>query len=162
MIEVVRHHPEWTLDIGGFGGDEEEIKSEAKKLPNVRFHGRMSYEEALALMAQADVLFATYDPRIPNHRYSSPNKVFEAMMLGKPIIVARGMGIDTLIERYELGIVVNYGNIEELEQALSKIASWPPQVKAAFKERAQELYKSHFSWEIMAQRLLDLYRSLAS
>ena len=53
----------------------------------------IDYESALELYAKCDLMFALYDPAIPNHRYSAPNKVYEAMLLGKPIIVAEGTGV---------------------------------------------------------------------
>lgn len=162
MLKVVGQHPDWHLDLAGFGGDEPLILSAASELSNVTFHGRVPYETALQLMAKADVLFATYDPRIPNHRYSSPNKVFEAMMLGKPIIVARGMGTDRLVEKYNLGFVVEYGNILELEQALSTVARWTIIQKKQFALRAREVFTTYFSWDKMEERLLKVYEKLLS
>jgi glycosyltransferase involved in cell wall biosynthesis len=49
-----------------------------------------------------------YDPQVPNHRYSAPNKYYEAAMLGKPIVVAAGTGIDELVRRDGSGYVSEY------------------------------------------------------
>lgn len=160
MLKVLERHPEWDLDLAGFGGDAEVILAVARKLPNVYIHGRLAYEEALKLYAKADVLFATYDPAIPNHRYSSANKLFEAMMLGKPIIVARGTGMDRLVERYKVGFVVDYGDVNQLESVLKKIACWHLGEKEAFAERARAVYMENFSWDRMATRLVNLYAKL--
>jgi glycosyltransferase involved in cell wall biosynthesis len=81
ILSVLKGHPEWHLDLAGFGGDEKKILAEALLLPNVSWHGRVGYPQALQLSADADVLFATYDPAIQNHKYSSPNKIFEAINL---------------------------------------------------------------------------------
>ncbi|MDX1463930.1 MAG: glycosyltransferase family 4 protein, partial [Marinirhabdus sp.] len=118
VLNTIKKHLDWTLEFAGFGGDEETITSLCKTMPNVNWHGRISYDKALELTRQADVLFATYDPAIPNHKYSSPNKLFEAMMLGKPIIVARETNMDMLVTKYDCGIIVEYGNEAELEEAL--------------------------------------------
>ncbi|MEZ0348902.1 MAG: glycosyltransferase family 4 protein [Thermus sp.] len=160
MLEVLHTHPEWELDLAGFGGDEERIRQEAEKLPNVRYHGRIPYEETLRLTCTAHVLFATYDPSIPNHRYSSANKLFEAMAFGKPIIVARGTGMDRLVESLGLGYVVEYGNVRELEATLRRIAGWTEEQRRAFAERAKAVFEQHFSWEKMKKRLLALYSEL--
>jgi glycosyltransferase involved in cell wall biosynthesis len=111
----------WNLDLAGFGGDQDQILAAATRLPNVQWHGRIPYDQALELSRTADVLFATYDPSIPNHRYSSPNKVFEAMMLGKPIIVARNTNMDRMIEQADCGMVVEYGDVAGLEAALVRL-----------------------------------------
>ncbi|MGB9879295.1 MAG: glycosyltransferase family 4 protein [Anaerolineae bacterium] len=160
MLEVLERHPEWDLDLAGFGGDAEVILAVARKLPNVRVYGRVPYEEAIRLYAQADVLFATYDPAIPNHRYASANKLFEGMMLGKPVIVARGTGMDRLVERYKVGFVVDYGDVNQLESVLYKIACWRLREKEAFAKRARAVYTENFSWDRMATRLVNLYAKL--
>ena len=160
MIDVARNHPEWKLVLGGYGAEEEEIKEKIKGLGNVEFLGRVPYEKALEVYASSDVMFATYDPRIPNHRYSSPNKLFEAMMLGKPIIVAKNTGMDKIVEKYGLGFVVEYGNKKDLEKAITSIANWDTNKWEAFKKHTAKIYSENFSWEIMERRLIDLYKSL--
>jgi len=156
LLEVMRAHPEWELQLAGFGGDEARIYSLASQLPNVHCHGRIPYEQAIRLSSEADVLIATYDPRIPNHRYASPNKVYEAMMLGKPIIVAKNTSIDQLIGSLECGMVVNYGDIEELGEALEFLET-DPDLRSRLGRNARQAYDSRFSWEICRNRLLRLY-----
>jgi glycosyltransferase involved in cell wall biosynthesis len=123
----------------------------------VRFHSRVPYERALELAANAHVLFATYDPAIPNHRYSSANKLFEAMALGKPIVVARGTGMDRLVHQEKIGFVVAYGKLDELEKAFLEVASWDRQVRQTFARRVRTLYERKFSWSIMKEELRRLY-----
>lgn len=159
MLEVLKDHPEWLLDLAGFGGDEETIHSKASALHNVRWHGRVPYQRGLQLSQAANVLFALYDPAIPNHRYSSPNKVFEAMMLGKPIIVARSTNMDVMIERLGCGLVVEYGNIPELEQALLRLQH-DPELAARLGARAREAYDTCYSWNEMQLRLCKLYQQV--
>jgi len=159
MLEVLRRHPEWSFALAGFGGDEEHILSIAKRLPNVTWHGRIPYERALLLSASADVLFATYDPAIPNHRYSSPNKIFEAMMLGKPTLVAGGTNMDRTIRQTDCGLVVKYGDVEELEAVLSRLAD-DPALRLRLGENGRRAYEATYDWQLMRQRLLALYAEL--
>ena len=159
MLEVLRRHLDWTLALAGFGGDEEHILSVAQRLPNVTWHGRIPYERALQLSASADVLFATYDPAIPNHRYSSPNKIFEAMMLGKPTVVAGGTNMDRIIRQADCGLVVQYGNVEELEAVLSRLAE-EPALRLRLGENGRRAYEATYDWQLMRQRLLALYAEL--
>lgn len=161
MLEILRRHPEWHLDLAGFGGDEAFLLDRARTLPNVIWHGRVSYEQALRLSAAADVLFATYDPSIPNHRYSSPNKLFEAMMLGKPIVVARNTNMDIIVQRHECGIVVEYGHIDELEEALSRLAA-DKNLREQLGRNARHAYETVYSWKHMRQRLVTLYSALVN
>ncbi len=125
VLDILRSRPEWTLELAGTGRDARAILDGAKRMPNVHWHGEVAYDRALALNAAADVLFATYDPEVPNHRYSSPNKIFEAMMLGKPVIVARDTNADRLVEKESCGMVVSYGDRDELEVRPIQVGTRP-------------------------------------
>ncbi|OIQ53517.1 glycosyltransferase family 4 protein [Neomoorella thermoacetica] len=161
MMEILGRHPEWHLDLAGFGGgDEERILGLARSLPNVTWHGPIIYKRALKLSYAADVLIATYDPTIPNHRYSSPNKVFEAMMLAKPVVVARNTGIDRLVEKINCGLVVPYGDVAALEAALIRLAR-DPALRQQLGENGRRAYEEKYSWNLMRERLLALYRELS-
>lgn len=159
VIDVLRSHPEWQLDLAGFGGDEQHIVSLVREMPNVRWHGRIAYQRALELSQAADVLFATYDPSIPNHRYSSPNKVFEGMMLGKPIIVAEDTNMDRMIRAAGCGIVIQYGNKTELEQAFQSLAN-DPQNRLTLGRNARRAYEEIYSWQKMQDRLQSFYHQI--
>ncbi len=161
LLEVMGRHPEWRLELAGFGGDADLILARARPLENVRFHGRVTYEQALGLMASGDVLVATYDPAIPNHRFASPNKLFEAMMLSKPVIVARGTHMDELAERYECGIAIPYGDTQALERSLQRLAD-DPETARRLGENGRRAYESSFRWDTMRRVLQDLYASLES
>ncbi len=160
LLEVLRRHPEWSLSLAGYGPDEERIVGEARQLPNVTWHGRVSYPCSLQLSRDADVLLATYDVRIPNHRYSSPNKVFEAMLLGKPIIVARDTNMDRVVDQAGCGLVIHYGVASELEQALLRLQR-EPDLRRQLGARARQAYETTYGWQHMQNRLLELYRSVA-
>ncbi|GAB6876190.1 sugar transferase [Thermaerobacter litoralis] len=162
LLAVLARHPEWHLDLAGFGPEEPVLRQAAEDLPNVRFHGRVSHAGCRELYARADVIPALYDPAIPNHRYASPSKVFEAMALGKPVIVARGTGIDRRVRRHRLGWVVPYGSIEALEAALTEAAGWTPARRRAFSRRARRLYRRRWGWPRMERRLLRLYRDVVT
>jgi len=159
VIEVIGNHPDWTLDLAGFGGDEAIILEKARELPNVRWHGRVPYHTSIELSARADVLFALYDPRIPNHRYSSPNKVFEAMMLGKPIVVVRGTNMDHIVEQADAGLVVEYGDVAALEEAFLRLEK-EPDFRLHLGRNSRRLYEQKYSWNEAKERLLGLYQNL--
>jgi glycosyltransferase involved in cell wall biosynthesis len=156
ILDVLGRHPEWSLDLAGFGGDEEQILAIARALPNVNWHGRVPYPQALELSRNADILFATYDPSISNHRYSSPNKVFEAMLLGKPVLVARNTNMDRMIEEAGCGLVVDYGDVPSLEKALTRLQK-DEELRRHLGSRARAAYETRYSWAAMQARLLKLY-----
>jgi glycosyltransferase involved in cell wall biosynthesis len=159
ILEVMKRHPDWCLSLGGFGGDEALILERSSGMENVKWHGRVSYEQALELYYQADVLYATYDPAITNHRFTSPNKVFEGMMLGKPTIVARRTGIDRTIEEHHCGMVVDYGDVEDLDRVLTDLYD-NPTLRDRLGRNGRQAYVTRFSWTEMETRLNQFYSEI--
>ena len=161
LLQVMEKHPEWKLTLAGFGGDEQRLQKAAARLPNVTWLGRIRYEEALRISAAADALVATYDPSIPNHKYASPNKLYEAMLLSKPIIVARETNMDAIVEQWDMGLVVHYGDIPALESAIATLAS-DAELRKALGQNARRAYDSDYNWDIMRERLLNLYARVSA
>ncbi len=159
LLSLMKDNPTWRLDLAGFGGDQESILLFAKDLPNVSWHGRVSYHRSLSLSSKADLIWALYDPEIRNHRYASPNKLFEAMMLGKPVVVARHTHVDQIVEREHCGIVIPYGDFDAIEEALSSFQR-DPQLRFVLGENGRQAYEQRYSWVIMEARLLKLYAQL--
>jgi glycosyltransferase involved in cell wall biosynthesis len=159
LIQVMRRHLEWRLELAGFGGDEALILEQASGMPNLNWYGRIDYDRALALSASADVLLATYDPSIPNHRFSSPNKIFEAMMLGIPVVVARGTNMDEIISKAHCGLIVEYGNVADLENTLSRLCH-EPYLRRTLGNNGRTAYENTYSWIRMQDRLLKLYEGV--
>jgi glycosyltransferase involved in cell wall biosynthesis len=159
MIDVLRQHQDWHLDLAGFGGDQELILDSIAGMANIQWHGRVKYQRALQLNAAADVLFATYDPAIPNHKYSSPNKIFEAMMLGKPIIVCADTNMDRMVEEADCGCIVPYGDIPALEKTLQSLAT-DAELLRRLGQNARKAYDTKYHWSIMSQKLIQLYEKV--
>ena len=160
LIEVVQRNPDWSLDLAGFGADSEGIEARARETGWIRFFGRIDYLDSLILYDKADVLIATYDPSIPNHRYASPNKLFEAMMLEKPVIVAAGTGMDEIVEAERCGLVVPYGNLDHLEQTLKGLEEHP-ELRAELGAAGRKAYTRAYSWDQQREILESLYHQLS-
>ena len=158
LLQVLRQHPEWSLDLAGFGPDQE-IIHQAAQFSGVTWHGLLPYASVLEISAAADVFFATYDPAIPNNRYSSPNKLFEAMMLGKPIIVAQHTNMDFLVAEWDCGLAIPYGDAGALESALLRYQQ-EPGLRRRHGENARRAFEKTYNWAEMQRRLLALYESL--
>jgi glycosyltransferase involved in cell wall biosynthesis len=158
LLEALSAHPEWTLDLAGEGAERTLIVERAQALPNITYHGILSHSAVLELSYAADVLPAFYDPVIPNHRYASPNKLFEGMMLGRPVLAGRGTSFDRLVDEIVCGLVVDYGEVAQIENALRTLED--PTLRHLMGENGRRAYERTYAWPRMAERLLDLYESL--
>jgi glycosyltransferase involved in cell wall biosynthesis len=159
ILAILKNHPNWHLDLAGFGGDEELILAKARQFPNLHWHGRVAYQKALALTAAADIVLALYDPVLPNHRFASPNKLFEAMMLGKPVIVAENTHIDEIVREEECGLMVPFGDRDALERALAQLDA-DTALRRNLGAHGRWAYEQRYNWVIMEARLLQLYSNI--
>jgi len=157
ILDIVKRRPEITLNIAGIGPLENYVSNTAKYIDNVNYFGELKYDDALKLYSRCDLMFAMYDPNIANHKYSAPNKIYEAMMLEKPIIVAKGTGIDKIVEREKIGFTINY-NEKSFEELLNKIVT-NKKVLDEVRLRMRDVYPK-FSWDLMKKRIHKIYSEI--
>jgi glycosyltransferase involved in cell wall biosynthesis len=156
LLNVVKDLPDSTeLIIGGQGVLLDFVKQYATQYKNISYVGQIEYAKVLQLTAQADILYAVYDPRFTVNKYASPNKFFEAVAYGKPIIVAKDTGIDTKVIEYDMGYVIDYSEdaLRGLIQTLCK--------KELMQKRANagKAYEKN-NWFIMKDKLEEVYNNL--
>lgn len=122
LVDCVGGDERFELEIAGFGdcGIEEYIKNAAQQYQNIHFHGKVSYDKAIALMEKANLLYAMYYKENPNHIFAAPNKFYESVCLGKPIITTVGTLVGNKVEKYKTGFVIGEGR-EALTEFLSGI-----------------------------------------
>lgn len=160
LAEIVKKHPQLELHIGGFGKLEEQIRHLAKVSSNIFFYGKLSYPDTLALESQADIMTALYDPSIGNHYYAAPNKFYEALFLGKPLIMVRNTGMSQIVEEQNIGVLVDYDE-KSLSEGIFKLISEKGQW-TKISTKMKYIYKTAYSWKEMERRLWAFYSKLGS
>jgi len=152
--------PGMTLYIGGYGSIKEELEKKAGGAGSVKMLGRIPPDRVPAISREADILIALYDPNHTNNRLGAPNKLFEAMAYGKPIIVARGSWAGEVAEKTGCGVAVEYEG-DELFSVLAKIRD-NPSIKMEMGAKGLAASREQYNWWVMEKRLLDIYRELVS
>lgn len=157
LLEIVGERDDLELHIGGFGVLESMIKEKSRKHSNIFFYGKLKYEDTIKLESQADIMTALYKYNI-EHRYAAPNKFYEALMLGKPLLMAKDTGMDHIVHENKIGVVIGW-DVSTLEEAINLLIkqknNWG---EMAF--RMKTLYAEQFSWDMMEKRLIRLYDNL--
>lgn len=157
-LQIVERNEKYALKIGGFGELDEDIRGSADRCDRVTFLGRVDYEVGLDIVATCDILFAMYDPTIPNHRYSAPNKYYEAAMLGKPIIVAKGTSIDDLVLKNQSGYVAGY-SLESFSSVLEDImANREDAMRKGM--QARKTFEKEYTIEVTRRAFINSYQKI--
>jgi len=150
------------LIIAGIGQDLDLIKEYTKRYPEkIRYLGVVSYEEVIDNSLRADVLFGFYDPAIPNNRYASPNKLFESMMCGKPIITNDSTSMAEIVRKEKCGLIVPYGDVDAIRHAIRTLMD-DPELCMQLGAHGREAYEQKYTWTIMEKRLITAYENTSN
>ena len=111
---------------GGTTAEYEEIKAYCRGMDNVTFSGRYDYEiEIASLYGRVDCVYAVYDADNPNVRIALPNKLYESIWCGLPIIVAKGTYLEELVLEMGVGVSVSHTDKNELINVLTRLKNDP-------------------------------------
>ena len=159
IAQAVSMRSDCEFHIGGYGGNMEQyFQDMADKFENIYYYGRIPYDKTLELENECDVMCAMYDPSVRNHYYAAPNKFYEALMLGKPLLMVKKTGMSAIVEENNFGEVIDY-NEDALNRALDKLAA-NRESFAGISIMEKKYYSANYSWEMMEKRIINLYESL--
>lgn len=156
LLDIVSKESGFELHIAGFGYLESLVKSYANKYSNIIFYGKVSYTESLKLSYSCDIMIAMYEISNRNHRFAAPNKFYESLMLGKPLLMIKGSGMSEVLRKYNIGEAIVFSK-QTLREAIYSLKATNSKAKEALRKK---LYKEIFSWDISESRLISLYKRL--
>jgi glycosyltransferase involved in cell wall biosynthesis len=96
-----------------------------------------------------------------NQRLSTPNKFWESLTAGTPMVVGRDLSVmRSIVEDEQIGATADPGDAADLARALASLLDAPDEVRAARRARALELARTRYNWETAVGDYLGLVRSL--
>lgn len=143
LKELLRLAEEHLINLLMAGYGEEDIVDVCRSLQgrdNFRYLGKVPYQRGLQIMYNADVVYAMYCKVSRNNIFAAPNKYYEAMLLGKPIISTKGTILERKIVDNNIGYVVDE-DYEELKELVCDLNC--DEIKAKGKN-ARKLWDSKF------------------
>lgn len=143
------------LVLMGYGPLESKVKDYASRFGNIHFHPPVPPYEVICYCCSADVGLSLFEPTCLSYLYSCPNKMFEYILGGVPVIVSAFPDMGAIVDEFECGWKVEINEIE-IEKLICSISNRDVENKRAGTERAQKC----LSWEAEAQELLRGYRLL--
>jgi glycosyltransferase involved in cell wall biosynthesis len=85
-IEVVKELPDCGMVIGGSGSLENDIVREANGNERIAFLGKLSREMSYSIQGLCDLQLVMFKDNNANNIIGTPNRLFEAMSLGKAVV----------------------------------------------------------------------------
>ena len=155
MVASIRNLNNARLVIAGNFIDQE-LRDEIAESPNVKYMGILKPADALDLEAASDAMIALYDPANPQTEICMPTKFFESMMLRIPIIT--NIRAD-LVNEIGFGIIVEYGNVEQIRSAIVTLRD-SPELRKRLGENGRKAFVEKYNWGVMEQKLYSAYNGI--
>ncbi len=160
MIDAMVHLSEYHLWIAGKGDIEAELHERASAIwdGRVSFHGFVPLENLPAITEQAGLGLSLEEDMGANYHFASPNKVYDYLQAGLPVLVSDLPEMASLVDEYRCGEILEADERtpETLANRIRTIFE-SPDLWAAYAARSREAAKV-LVWENEQKKLLDLYR----
>jgi glycosyltransferase involved in cell wall biosynthesis len=160
IIGAVERTPDFEIISAGWLFDDYASNVFARH-PRVTFNYNVSARASLELAASCDAVFMFYEPTSRNNILASPNKIHDALCVGRPVIVNSEILPSSSVSTLETGWVCGYDDPE----GLAKIMTALREARGSIAERATRLrrvFETGHSWSVMERRLATLYETLAA
>jgi hypothetical protein len=149
-----------SLHLAGrvFTKEEEFFEDLLKTHPNVSFTGLYSREEMVDIYNNATLALLLFLP-IKNHVTSLPNKLFEYMAGGLPIVASDIDYWKPIFQKYNCGIQVDPFDEEGIKNAVQYLIQHPEEARA-MGEQGKKAVQQEYNWERESKLLFSIYEAL--
>ena len=152
--ERLKDNPKFAFVLAGDGVEKPKLIETAKRerLENVWFLDSVAKIQVPDLLTYFDCIFiSTKDS--PLYRYGiNMNKMFDAMMGGKPIILSVTTK-RTPVEEYQCGYVTKAGEIDKIVKSIMDLACMEPECRRKMGEQGKKAIEENFTYRKLARKL---------
>lgn len=155
-LDITKHVE--GIDLAG-SFDDPSFLQEMKALPGwskVRYHGLLDRPKLAALLSGARFGIVTFHP-LKNHISAQPNKLFEYLSAGLPVLFSDFPLWREIVNSEKLGSPVDPENPASLAIGMDKLVTAK---NGDVAEIARDLISSHFSWQAEGEKYVELIQRL--
>ncbi len=161
MPGILHQVPNARLLLVGSGPNEAALKELARRErveQAVEFTGWQPFELVPSYISASDVCLI---PHIASGHTNTtiPHKIFQAMAMGKPVIVSSAKPLKRIVEETGAGLVYSSGDAEALAEAVIRIYR-DNELATKLGEAGKKAAKQRYNWEAEAEKLVSLYQNL--
>ena len=148
------------LFVGG-GATEEELKQECQKnrLENVKFLGRFPMKETSEIVNLSDISIVSFKD-LPILYTNSPNKLFDSLSAGKPIIVNSAGWTKDMVEKYNCGYYVDPNQPQDLVDKVKYLQNHHNIIKV-MGLNSRKLAEEKYDKSILSKQFAEVVRGVS-
>jgi glycosyltransferase involved in cell wall biosynthesis len=157
--------PDAALVLLGFGRGMAASLERDREAPYAGRHFTLAArhpDELLAWTGSADVVVIPLPPISMNQRLSTPNKFWEALAAGTPVVVVGGLEVmERLTTEHDLGAVADSWAPADLAEAIIAVLDRLAREGEAWRDRIATTSRERFAWPAAATAYRALVRRIA-
>lgn len=161
-IKYVDNKDVKVLIVGGPENEVKNLRALAEKdgvMDKVILTGHIPYFKVIPYFSLLNIGAVLFQP-LPNHLIAAPNKLFEYMGVGLPLIVSGFPEMKHIVvDESDCGIAVDPTNPEKIADAITYLLEHPEDAKK-MGENGRKAVEEKYSWEKMEGRLFKVYEGL--
>jgi glycosyltransferase involved in cell wall biosynthesis len=162
MKIVVRSDPTALLLLVGDGTSSTDLEGLVRELSldsNVRFEGRVSFDRVPSYIAASDICIIPHIRSVHTDA-ALPHKLFQYMLLGKPVVASSCDAVQRVVEDAKCGLLFPPGDDAAMADALLRLTD--PELRERLGARGRAAVLDRYNWSESERRLLGLYGELSS
>lgn len=154
LIQAVDGIPNCELHLIGPGDTKfiSEIKDICKNSGNIKILPPVNNNEIQSVFVKYDIGFAYYENTNLNNYYCAPNKVYDYLNNGLPIISNAYPGLIAIIEKNKVGVCIKSLTRANISLAIERIIS------EKMKNNITMELKKKYSWDFQEEKYLGLFK----
>jgi len=164
LIEAMSYVPDCRLVLMGYdlrmqySGTIRKLAQEYGVTDRLHFVDAVPFPEVPLWAASADVAAVLIENRCLSYYYCMPNKIFEAIMAGVPVIASDFPEMKKVTSEKGIGLTVNPESVVDIVRAIYALLR-DKEAQRVMKRNALEAAKI-YNWEEQSKKLLEVYREI--
>jgi glycosyltransferase involved in cell wall biosynthesis len=119
LKNLLKQDSQLFIQLAGWLYDQD--GEELIRHPQVKYHGVVHQTDAAKIAKQCDYILCLYEPNITNNIYASPNKIYDGIQAGVPVIINQEVLVSSFVRDEKLGVILDSYNPANISQVLEEL-----------------------------------------
>jgi glycosyltransferase involved in cell wall biosynthesis len=162
-MDAILDVPGATLILLGYGPMRGRLLRRSEEPPyagRVRLLPAVRPSELVSWTASADVVVMPIQPTSLNHRYTTPQKLFESIAAGVPVVASDLPGMAEVVREIDAGALCDPTSPPSIAAAIRDVLRVDEAKRAARRERILAAAHARYNWAAQVHVLHAAYRDL--
>lgn len=160
MSKVTAKYPDLSLTlVGNVREDIGAIAAKTEPRPEITLTGYLPYREMYEALRAGCIGLLIFQPDYYNAYIGLPNKLFDYMLCGLPVVASDFPEIRNVVGETGCGMLVDPTDPAAIAEAIICLLEHPEEARRMGENGRRAVFE-RYNWGEMEKRLLGLYRSL--